>query len=639
MARSVTRTLLRWAAALSPFAIPPAFLLFNNDVFNLDSAAIIFTSSSFVALGCLWVLLARVRIASPGVAFGLCAAAIFWLFLIALVGSLLSNKLWADNLSYEIVGNFLQRPGAALGLTPLRALQPAWQKAAVALSAAAISMGIFLAVYRATRRARPTKLLSAVAAFFLALYMVATVYVQHAAPSTLRGEPLSSFFMIGTSGSVGWESDRVAAALEDRETANNYPTVSRFDKRNVVLILVEFFRPDHLDFAGYDRPTTPFLSRLMDSGKLTLIETAHSTCSELFCGIASTLASRPYHEISRDNFKLNSVLRRNGYNVQYNVAGDHRTWRFLWDFYGDDIDAKIDPVARNDTNEADDRSMIANFKSVKSYDGTPFFFYFFLMSTHFLTQKDPEFVKYQPSEFDRSFLSRFYGIPPTSFDGHGVPQYPAMSPEERGIYRNRYDNGVLQADAMIREIFETLDAKGYLKDSIIVIAGDHGESLGERGHILHARHLYEKDIKIPLMVYDDRGLKLANSSYASHLDIAPTILARLGLPRPLSWKGRSLTEPLRPTLTVHQTRLRERMCVAVLDKTETGLVKYIQCVHKNGTRSEELFDLIADRDETENIVDSSPPRLASYREIASRRLRVARCGGDGQSVSCEIFSR
>ena len=555
---SLPNRFLRWVTIFWPFAIPPAFLLINNDVFNLSGMAIIFTSATFVALGCFGTLLAVAlqlrgkRIASFSTVFSLWVVCLFWLFLIALAGSLFSNKFWGDNLSYEIVGDFLQRPGTALSLTPLKGFQPALQKAVVAISAAAISAIIFLVVYRTTKRARVSVFLLRPAvktAFYrvtssvIVLYVAAATLVLSTAPSVLRGEPLSSFFMVArTSGLMGWEGDRLAAALEDRKAANNYPVVSSFDKRNVILILVESFRPDHLSVAGYDRLTTPFLSELMASGKLTLVDTAHSTCSESFCGIASTLSSRPYHQISSDNFKLNSVLRRNGYNVQYDVVGDHRTWRFLWDFYGNDIDAKIDPVARGENDASDDRSMIANFKSVKRFDGTPSFFYFFLMSTHFLGKKYPEFIRYQPAEFDSTFLSRFYAPKTTLFDEHGVPQYPPMSPEERGIYRNRYDNGILQADQMIRELFETLDKKGYLKDSIVIIAGDHGESLGERGHILHARYLYEKDIKIPFIVYDDRGLKLANSSYASHIDIAPTILARLGLPQPSSWQGRSLTE-------------------------------------------------------------------------------------------------
>lgn len=79
------------------------------------------------------------------------------------------------------------------------------------------------------------------------------------------------------------------------------------------------------------------------------------------------------------------------------------------------------------------------------------------------------------------------------------------------------------------------------------------------------------------------------------------------------------------------------MCVAVLDKTEKNLVKYIQCIHQNGTRSEEFFDLKSDPDELSNIVDGKPAKLENYRAIASHRLNTARCGGDG--VSCEIFSR
>lgn len=639
----------RWPLILLPFQVPPLFLWLHNDSFNLTVAAVAFTSLLFLGAGCMTALaiVGSHRLQrSIAPAYAALGVVLSWLFFLALVGSSFSNRLWGDNLTYEIAVEFLQRPSIALNLTPLKSLGPVSQKAVLYLAIMAISAALFCVFYWLAKVARLSELLerktsrTAFLASTAAITFVAGIYWIVAltlSPLSLQGEPLTSFFMMSrTAGLMGWEIDRVTAALQDRKAAAEYPVGAKFEKRNIILILVESFRPDHLGVNDYERETTPFLSELMATGKLTLIDNAHSTCSESFCGIASVLASRPYYQISSDNFKLNNALRRNGYKVRYNLSGDHRTWRFLWDFYGDEVDTKSDPVDRGEGDSSDDRSMIQEFKSLTPFDGTPNFFYFFLMSTHFLGQKYPEFDKYKPSEFDSKFMSRFYAPQTKIFDAHGVPQYPPMPDEDKAIYRNRYDNGVLQADQMIRDIFSELLAQGYLKDSIVVIAGDHGESMGERGHILHARYLYEKDMKIPIFVYDDRGSKLANPHYATHIDIAPTILAKLGLPQPSSWQGRSLTEPYRPTLTVHQTRLRERSCVALLDSNAPNLVKYISCVHQNGTRSEEYFDLAADPGERTNLIDQNPAGIGALRQVATRRLNIAHCGGDG--ISCEMFS-
>jgi glucan phosphoethanolaminetransferase (alkaline phosphatase superfamily) len=67
-------------------------------------------------------------------------------------------------------------------------------------------------------------------------------------------------------------------------------------------------------------------------------------------------------------------------------------------------------------------------------------------------------------------------------------------------YVNRYDNGILRADSFIRELFSSLDRKGYLQNSIVMILADHGEELGERGHYGHGSNLYQSQIRIPMLI-------------------------------------------------------------------------------------------------------------------------------------------
>jgi arylsulfatase A-like enzyme len=108
---------------------------------------------------------------------------------------------------------------------------------------------------------------------------------------------------------------------------------------------------------------------------------------------------------------------------------------------------------------------------------------------------------------------------------------------------NRYDNGVLQADASIGQALALLRARGRLDDALVVITGDHGESLGERGHFGHSWTLDKEVLDVPLLIWDSRGRCCAPQAYASQLDIAPTILRSLGLPIPASWQGLPLQDP------------------------------------------------------------------------------------------------
>ena len=106
-----------------------------------------------------------------------------------------------------------------------------------------------------------------------------------------------------------------------------------------------------------------------------------------------------------------------------------------------------------------------------------------------------------------------------------------------------------QADGIIRQIFDALRAKRYLDDAVVVVTGDHGEGLGER-HWAHGWHLYNEDIRIPMLLYDAPAATYPDLSFAAQVDIAPTILDRLGLPIPASWEGQSLLAPTPTALHV-----------------------------------------------------------------------------------------
>ena len=88
----------------------------------------------------------------------------------------------------------------------------------------------------------------------------------------------------------------------------------------------------------------------------------------------------------------------------------------------------------------------------------------------------------------------------------------------------RYDGEVAYVDAELRRLLDALSSRGLLSNTIIVVAGDHGESLGEHGERTHGMLLYESAVRVPLIVKAP-GIKPAvRTDPASLADIAPTIL-------------------------------------------------------------------------------------------------------------------
>jgi arylsulfatase A-like enzyme len=107
-------------------------------------------------------------------------------------------------------------------------------------------------------------------------------------------------------------------------------------------------------------------------------------------------------------------------------------------------------------------------------------------------------------------------------------------------------------------------------------------------------------------------------TFATQVDIAPTILDRLGLPIPASWAGQSLLAATPRRFTHHQTYFAPNR-FAVLYRDERSLVKFI-ATPQYGT--EELYDLTADKREAQNLVKEHPQLASLLRD----KVRAYRAG-------------
>jgi len=386
---------------------------------------------------------------------------------------------------------------------------------------------------------------------------------------------------------------REAVATRDAVLRASYPRpVAGARRKNVVLIIVDSLRADRMQVYGYQRETTPFLSALVQSGRMKKVDAAFSSCSESFCGITSTLSSRDFRDISARTFQLQDVLRDQGYRTWFLLSGNHSAWNGLPYFYHSDEDTFFDGSHTQRYTMDDDRLVLEGLERVPpALPGEPAFFYVHLMSPHYLG------VQFEDSHM---FTSPDDRVSP------GLEPYKILSQLNKP---DRYDDKVRQADGIIREVFAALNAKGYLDDSIVVVTGDHGEGLGER-HWAHGWHLYNEDIRIPMLFYDASSASYPDLTFAAQVDIAPTILDRLGLPIPESWEGQSLLAPSRTRFTYHQTYFVPNR-FGIVYRDDRALFKFI-ATPQYGT--EELYDLTTDHGEVRNLVKEQPALAALLRE-------------------------
>jgi Flp pilus assembly protein TadD len=112
--------------------------------------------------------------------------------------------------------------------------------------------------------------------------------------------------------------------------------------------------------------------------------------------------------------------------------------------------------------------------------------------------------------------------------------------------RAPYDGEIAYADAQLGRLIEALKALAAMDHTMIVIAGDHGEGLGDHGEATHGMLLYESTLRVPLVIADpSRSLRPTSIDVPVSLaEIAPTILGAAGVTPPADVRGRDLTRML-----------------------------------------------------------------------------------------------
>lgn len=406
----------------------------------------------------------------------------------------------------------------------------------------------------------PRGLLAAIPwAFLAAVLALAAVLVRRAAPD-LRAAFATARRAAALAAAVGL----AAGALARVATAPSPPV--RADRPNVLLIAVDSLRADML---RHTPPVTPHIDALAARG--ASFDRAYSVMPRTFPSWASILTGRyPHAHGVRHMFPP----PRDGLVVEGSLptllaAAGYRT-AVISDFAGDVFtrgDFGFEHVhAPEFTLESNVRlgglklhvhllpylvelARGAGFPELLAFerlgdprwltdltldfvdrpDPRPFFATVFYSSGHFpFASQAPYYDRFtDPAYRGRSrFHKATIGAP---LDG------PARAAEEAHI-RGLYQGAVAASDAAIGDLLAALDARGLLDHTLVVVTADHGETLYEDGlGVGHGDHLYgAATLHVPLVFrfpgHPRPGARVAAPTPL--VDIAPTLLARLGLPAP-----------------------------------------------------------------------------------------------------------
>jgi len=286
---------------------------------------------------------------------------------------------------------------------------------------------------------------------------------------------------------------------------------------NLLVITLDTTRADRLGAYGWHPSATPELDRLAAEG--VLFERASAPAPLTLPAHASLFTSKypPAHGV-RDNggFFLDerettlaerlkaAGLKTGGFVGAYVLD---RRWGIAqgFDFYFDDFDpSKFEMPSLADVerpgNEVADRAL----EWLQSVKGSRFFGWI-----HFYDAHSP----YSPPE---PYRTRFADRP--------------------------YVGEIAFVDSQIGRIRAFLEQEHLLDRTIIVVLGDHGESLGDHGEGTHGFFVYESVLHVPLIVRApyDRLKSRRVADLVRSIDVTPTVLDLLGLPAAQSIEGRTL---------------------------------------------------------------------------------------------------
>lgn len=178
-------------------------------------------------------------------------------------------------------------------------------------------------------------------------------------------------------------------------------------------------------------------------------------------------------------------------------------------------------------------------------------------------------------------------------------------------------NAIRATDEELEHFLAGLESLGLLQDTLVVVTADHGESFGQHDQREHHFALYEPNVRVPL-VFLYPGLREAVgkelSGVHSQIDLAPTLLAALGIPQPEPWQGRSILgepQPQRPVYLVTVSNY------AVLGLRQ-GRWKYHYWVEQG---QEELYDLQRDPAERHDLAARHPRLCEQFRRRLAAWVR------------------
>jgi len=410
----------------------------------------------------------------------------------------------------------------------------------------------------------------------------------------------------------------------------------KYKKLNVILIVVDSLRADHLGCYGYTRNTSPNIDKFAKEGVLfrnafSQATTTRLSVPSLLTGLyTSTLYS--VEDIIRlkasngvrlpaEFITLPEILRINGYaTVAFappNVAPDLSEGSSLakrFQLYDSDIKWRKNWPSGPDRASSSTITPQMHEKIARWFKKQvrPFFLYIHYLGPHYPYLPPPPYNKFfwqgditeEKYNFMRDFIKQTWS---------GQIRQTSML----NFIISQYDGGIRYTDDYIKALLEELQASGLNKNTLVILTSDHGESFQEHGKFFHGDTIYDELIHIPLIMRLPGILSQDKviSNLVRHVDIVPTVLNILGISIPKFIQGVNLMPLIQGKADFKLNVFSEFISdERYLKGIRTEKWKTIQIYEsQKSTYSYELYNLENDPKELNNLVNTNLEVLESFK--------------------------
>ncbi|HKY41237.1 MAG TPA: sulfatase-like hydrolase/transferase [Polyangiaceae bacterium] len=385
--------------------------------------------------------------------------------------------------------------GAALLLAP--ALLLPWLKARRAAPRStrqglAVALGLLLAVLLAGALLRP-------AAERLARFDNLRLILLEAAPIAAEVVTLSAAL---SPPEALAPSDGPSPGAAGSGVANG-PGALGFQGRDVLLVTIDALRADHVGAYGYERKLTPALDALAAQG--TLFERAYCPTPHTSYSVTSLLTGKYMRPL-----------------LLQGAGEDSDTWAGLLRTYGYRTAAFYPPavffIDQNRFEGFAKRALDFEYRWVEFAEGEK------------RLAQVREYVQKSPHDKPLFLWVHLFG-PHEPYEAH-----PGFDFGDRDV--DRYDSEIAAADATLGQLVKLMEARR--PGAVTIVTADHGEEFGDHGGRYHGSSVYEEQVRVPLVVVGP-GVKAQRvSEVVQTIDLLPTVLSALSVPRPPRIRGRDL---------------------------------------------------------------------------------------------------